>query len=113
MTTTKISFNLTRFYNCLTHKTKQTKNLSSPSKRIFAFGSEKVYVIFELQLEYKIFLDGVFFVGSGDTVAEQWQTGQWRVVLERFVEEQAEIGEHHPQLLPAVTVFELPQQETA
>ena len=27
-----------------------------------------------------------------------------------FVEEQAEVGEHHPQLLPPVAVFEFPQQ---
>lgn len=29
-----------------------------------------------------------------------------------LVEEQAEVGEHHPQLLPAVTVLELPQEVT-
>lgn len=28
----------------------------------------------------------------------------------RFVEEQAEVGEHHPQLLPAIAVLELSQQ---
>jgi len=33
--------------------------------------------------------------------------------LERLVEEQAEIGEHDPQLLPAVAIFELAQQKTA
>jgi len=29
-----------------------------------------------------------------------------------LVEEQAEVGEDHPELLPAVTVLELPQQVT-
>lgn len=29
-----------------------------------------------------------------------------------LVEEQAEVGEDHPQLLPAVTVLELPQEVT-
>lgn len=70
-------------------------------------------MIFELQLEHKIFLDRILFVGLRDTVAEQRQTGQRRIVLERLVEEQAEIGEHNPQLLPAVAVFELAQQKTA
>lgn len=28
----------------------------------------------------------------------------------RFVEEQAEVGEYHPQLLPAIAVLELSQQ---
>lgn len=30
--------------------------------------------------------------------------------LVSFVEEQAEVGKDHPELLPAVTVLELPQQ---
>lgn len=29
-----------------------------------------------------------------------------------FVEEQAEVGENHPELLPAVAVLELPQEVT-
>lgn len=29
-----------------------------------------------------------------------------------LVEEQAEVGEHNPELLPAVTVLELPQEVT-
>ena len=33
--------------------------------------------------------------------------------LKRFVEEETEIGENDPQLLPAVAVFELAQQVTA
>lgn len=32
--------------------------------------------------------------------------------LVRLVEEEAEVGEHHPELLPAVTVLKLPQQVT-
>lgn len=38
------------------------------------------------------------------------RSGQESVVhLMRLVEEQAEVGEDHPQLLPAVAVLELPQ----
>jgi len=70
-------------------------------------------VIFELQLENKVFFDCIFLVGFRDAVAEQRQTGQWQVVLERLVEEQAKIGEHDPQLLPAVAVFKFAQQEAA
>jgi len=33
--------------------------------------------------------------------------------LKCFVEEEAEIGEDHPKLLPTVTVFELAQQIAA
>lgn len=68
----------------------------SPAKRVFAFGSEKVDVILELQLENKVFFDGILFVGFWNAVTEQRQTGQWQVILERLVEEQAEIGEHDP-----------------
>lgn len=35
-----------------------------------------------------------------------------RTDLVGLVEEQAEVGEDHPQLLPAVTVLELPQEVT-
>lgn len=85
----------------------------SPAKRVFAFGSEKVDVILELQLENKVFFNGILLVGFWNAVTEQRQTGQGQVILERLVEEQAEIGEHDPQLLPAVAVFELAQQKTA
>lgn len=34
----------------------------------------------------------------------------WGAYLVRFVEEQAEVGEDHPQLLPAIAVLELSQQ---
>lgn len=84
-----------------------------PAKRVFAFGSKKVDMIFELQLENKIFLNGVLFIGFGDVIAEQWQTGQWWVILEWLVEEQTEVGEHNPKFLPAIAVFEFAQQKPA
>ena len=34
----------------------------------------------------------------------------WSSDLVSLVEEQAEVGEDHPQLLPAVAVLELPQE---
>jgi len=46
------------------------QHIHPPAERVFALGSEKVDVIFKLQLEYKVFLYGVLLVGSGNTVAE-------------------------------------------
>lgn len=84
-----------------------------PAKSVFAFGSEKVDVILELQLKNEVFFDRIVLIGFWNAVTEQRQTGQGQVILERLVEEQAEIGEHDPQLLPAIAVFKLAQQKTA
>lgn len=43
-------------------------------------------------------------------LAGQTETVVHGAHLVRLVEEQAEVGEDHPQLLPAVAVLELPQQ---
>lgn len=48
--------------------------------------------------------------GGCNTSAGQTEAAVNGAHLVRLVEEQAEVGEDHPQLLPAVAVLELPQQ---
>lgn len=63
-----------------------------------------------MQLEHVIFVDVLGLRGDGERVAKQRQAGKGVIVLVRFVEEEAEVREDHPQLLPPVAVFEFPQQ---
>lgn len=70
-------------------------------------------MILELQLEDEVLVDGVLVGGLRDGVAEEGQARQGKVVLVRLVEEETEVGEYDPELLPAVAVLEFAQQETA
>lgn len=85
-------------------------HLHPPFKRVFAFSPEVVHVGLEMQLEYVVFVDVLGLRGDGERVAEQRQAGQGVIVLVRLVEEETEVREHHPQLLPPVAVLEFPQQ---
>lgn len=62
---------------------------------------------FELELENVVFVYAIGLLGDAHAVAQQWEAGQWVVILMSFVEEQTEIGKDDPELLPAMTVFEL------
>ena len=84
-----------------------------PVKRVLAFGSEEIDVILELQLEYVVLVDVVRLAGYCDRVAEEWQAGERKLVLISLVEEEAKVGEDHPQLLPSVAILELAQQIAA
>ena len=84
-----------------------------PVEGIFALGPEEVDVIFELQLENKLFVNMIPLIRSSHRVAQQRQTSKGKVILKSFVEEEAEIGEHDPELLPTVAVLKLPQKITA
>lgn len=66
----------------------------------------------ELQLEDVLLVDAVGLFGGADRVAEQGEAGQREIILVSLVEEQAEVGEHNPKFLPAITVLELPQEVT-
>ena len=67
-------------------------------------------MVLELQLDDVVLVNGVARRRRADRVAEQRQTGEREVVLIRFVEEEAEVGEDDPQLLPAIAVLELAQE---
>lgn len=70
-------------------------------------------MILELQFEHKVLVDRVLLRRSRHGVPQQRQSSQREVVLMRLIEEQAEVREHDPELLPAVTVLEFPQQKSA
>ena len=53
---------------------------------------------------------GKYLGGDIDAVAEERQAGEGEIVLEGFVEVEAEVGEDHPQLLPPIGVLELAEQ---
>ena len=67
-------------------------------------------MILELKFEHIILADVVRHSGCVHVVAEQGKTGEREVILESFVEVETEVGEHDPQLLPAVAVLELPEE---
>ena len=48
--------------------------------------------------------------GDIHAVAEEREARQGEIVLEGFVEVEAEVGEDHPKLLPAVGVLELAEE---
>lgn len=85
-------------------------DLHPPLKSVFALRSEVVDVGFEMQFEDIVLVDVFRLSGDGDRVAQQGETGQRIIILVGLVEEQAEVGEDHPEFLPAVAVLELPQQ---
>lgn len=88
---------------------------------------------FEVELEDVVFVDVLCFCRDGDGVSQQGEAGQRVLILQRdggvklcpslcrgttdqttdlvrLVEEEAEVGKDHPEFLPAVAVFKLPQQ---
>lgn len=114
-------------------------NFAVPFEKVLTLSSEEIDVRFEVQFEDVIFMDVFRLSSICDGVTQQRQTGQRKLVLternEResryfthslrhrkrsvclstlylvcFVEEQGEIGENHPEFLPAVAVFELSEQ---
>lgn len=90
-----------------------SNHFDPPSKGVIAFGAEEINVILELQFEHKVLVDRVLLRRSRHGVPQQRQSSQREVVLMRLIEEQAEVREHDPELLPAVTVLEFPQQKSA
>lgn len=64
----------------------------------------------KLQLEDVALVDAIISPDHAHSVAQQWEAGQGVVILVGLIEEQAQIGEDHPEFLPAITVLELPQQ---
>lgn len=77
---------------------------------VLALGSEEVNVGLELQFEHVLFVDAVGLIRGAHRVPEQGEARQGEIILMSFVEEQAEVGEHHPELLPTIAVFELSEQ---
>ncbi|RUS72019.1 hypothetical protein EGW08_020217, partial [Elysia chlorotica] len=76
--------------------------------------AEEVDVVFELQLEHVVLVDAVLVFRDADSVAQQRQAGQGEIILAHgFVEEETEVCEDHPELLPTVARFELAQQVPA
>lgn len=88
-----------------------------------------------MKLEDVIFVDVLGLGRDGDGVAQEREAGQRVLILQerqillkksqrdsllrvctsylvRLVEKEAEVGEDHPEFLPAVAVLELPQQVT-
>ena len=70
-------------------------------------------MVLELELEHKLLIDAVTGGGGGDGVAEEGEGGERGLITKGFVEEEAEWGEHDPQLLPAHAVLELAEQVAA
>ena len=83
-----------------------------PSKSIIALRSEEIYMILELQLKDKLLADAVLIGRLSDCISNQRERRQGEVILVGLVEEEAEVREDHPELLPAVAVLEFAQQET-
>lgn len=84
-------------------------HLHPPFESVLAFSPEVVHMGLEMQLEHIVFVDVLRLWGNGKGVSKQRQAGQGMIVLVWLVEEQAEVREHHPQLLPPIAVFEFPQ----
>lgn len=111
-----------------------------PFEKVFTLRPEVVDMRLEMQFEDVIFMDVFRLAGMCYWVTQQRQTGQRILILtERtvnrehsthiphihrgyhsvcllafylvcFVEEQGEVGENHPEFLPAVAVFKLSEQ---
>ena len=88
----------------------QTECEDKPVKSELTLSSEEIHVILELKFEDVVLTDIITWVWSVNIVAQQRKTGQRKVILKCFVEVETEVGEDHPQLLPSVRVFELPEQ---
>lgn len=70
-------------------------------------------MVLELQPEDVVFADAIRLLRQRHVVAQQRKTGQRAVVLVALVEEQAQLSEDDPQLLPAVAVLEFAQKVAA
>lgn len=87
-----------------------TQNLHPPVESELTLCPEEVDVVLELEFEHIVLGDVVTGGGGVHVVAEQGQGRQGEVVLKGFVKVEAEIGEDHPEFLPSVGVFELPEK---
>ena len=81
-----------------------------PVKCELALSSEEVDMILELEFEDVVFANIVIGGRNINVITKKRKTGERKVVLEGFVEVETKVGEHNPQLLPAIAVLELPQQ---
>ena len=55
-----------------------------PFKRILAFRPEKVDMGLELELEDIFLVNAVRLSGGAHSVAQQWEAGQWEVILDTW-----------------------------
>lgn len=72
---------------------------------VLALSTKEVNVAAVLQLEDVLFTHLVTRLCH--CIAQQWKACQGNRFLIRLVEEEAEVAEHHPQLLPSTAVLEL------
>merc|ERR550517_1458353 len=86
----------------------RAQHLHPPVKGELALSTEEVDVVLELQLEDVVLRDLVRGARGVYAVTKEGQACQREVILEGFVEVEAEVSEDDPQLLPPVRVLKLP-----